>query len=96
MSVTVIDDDWVRTHDEARDLLRYAALGATVIIERVQREHTPDVRQFAIVLDAAPGHAVSAADAYSLPCLAKPLALRARALCDRGRESLAVARKGIV
>lgn len=96
MSVTVIDDDFIRTHDEAAELLRYTALGATVIIERVQREHTPDVRQFSIVLDAAPNHALGAADAYSLPCLATPLAKRVRALCDRGRESLAVARKGIV
>lgn len=96
MSVTVIDDEMIRTHDEAADLLRYAALGATVIIERLPREHTPELRQYTVVLDAAPGHAVSAADAYSLPCLATPLAKRVRALCDRGRESLAVARKGIV
>lgn len=92
MSVTVIDDDWIRTYDEARDLLKYAALGATVIIERVQREHTPDTRMFTVVLDAAPGHAVSAADAYALPCLAAPLARRARDLCERGRASLAYAR----
>ncbi|MBL0219652.1 MAG: hypothetical protein IPQ07_38030 [Myxococcales bacterium] len=90
--MTVIDDDWIRTHDEARDALRYAALGATVIIERVQREHTPDTRSFTVVLDAAPNHAVSAADAYSLPCLAAPLMRRARTLCDRARQSLVYAK----
>lgn len=92
MSVTVVDDDWIRTHDEARDALRYAAIGATVVIERVQREHSPESRMFTLVLDAAPGHAVSAADAYSLPCLAAPLMRRARDLCERGRKSLAYSR----
>lgn len=89
MSVTVIDDDWIRTHDEARDALKYSAIGATVIIERIEREHTPEVRQFTVVVDAAPGHAVSAADAYALPCLAEPLMRRVRTLCDRARTSLA-------
>jgi len=92
MSVTVVDDDWIRTHDEARDALRYAAIGATVVIELPAREHVPETRMFTIVVDAAPGHSVSAADAYSLPCLAAPLMRRARTLCDRARRSLAYAK----
>ena len=89
MSVTVPDDELVRTHDEARELLKYAALGATVIIERPRVEHQPHVRTFTLVLDAAPHHAVNALDVYSLPCNARVLAKRARTLCDRGQQSIA-------
>lgn len=78
--ITVADDDIVRTHDEARELLRYAAIGAQVLLEPC-RPPAPDWRRFTVVLDFAPHHATSAADSYSLPCQAGPLARRARELC---------------
>ena len=93
MRVTVIDDQWVRTHDEARDLLRYAALGATVILEPLREGRSPDARSYTLVLDGAVDYALSVADAYSLPCLAGPLAARARALCDTATRALAAHRR---
>lgn len=87
--------DWVTTHDSARELLRYAALGATVMIEPLRSEHRrPESRAFTVVLDGATDYAVNAADAYSLPCLAEPLARRVRALCDDATRVLAHKRKG--
>ena len=88
MKVTVPDDDWVRTHDEARELLRYTALGATVVIEPVEVEHSPESRRFTVVLDAAPDFATSSAEIYSLPCLARPIQRRVRTLCERAWEAL--------
>lgn len=93
MTCTALDDGWLRTHDEAAQLLRYATIGATVLIERLPREHTPDLRQYTIVLDGAAEYAVSAADAYALPCLAAPLARRARDLCDSAVAALAAHRR---
>lgn len=90
--VTVIDDQWIRTHDEARDLLKYSVIGATVVIERVEREHCPETRAFTVVLDGATDFATSVADCYSLPCLAGPLARRARDLADKGTKTLAAHR----
>lgn len=88
--VTTHDDDLVRTHDEARELLKYAAPGATVVIEPC-RPPAPDWRKFTVVLDVAPGYATSAGDAYSLPCLGAPLQRRIVELCERSLKT-AVAR----
>lgn len=86
--ITVRDDDWVRTHDELQQLLRYACLGATVIVERIEREHQPSMGRFTVVLDAAEEIATSSAEVYALPCLGAPIARRARNLCDRAVEAL--------
>lgn len=88
MTVMMVDDGWVRTHDEMRELLRYTAIGATVVIERIEVEHAPDARRFTVVLDAAPDFATSCAEIYSLPCLAEPMQLRLRNLCERAWEAL--------
>lgn len=87
-TVTVRDDDWIRTHDEAEQLLRYACLGATVIVERVEREHQPSMRRWTVVLDAAEQLATSAVEIYALPCLGAPLARRARNLCNAAQDAL--------
>lgn len=88
MSVTVPDDDWIRSHDEAEQLLRYACLGATVVIEPIHGERVPESRRFTVVLDAAPEFATSCQEIYSLPALGGPIARRARTLCDRAVEAL--------
>lgn len=93
MRVTAMDDGLVRTHEEAAQLIRYAALGATVVfdpLKRSKRAHTVQAsREFTLVLDAAPDHAVNACDIYSLPCKANKLAQRVRELCDTARAALA-------
>jgi hypothetical protein len=87
-AVTVPDDDWIRSHDEARELLRYACLGATVIVEPIAREHQPSMRRWTVVLDGAEQLATSSVEIYALPCLGAPLARRARNLCDAAQEAL--------
>ncbi len=87
-TVTVPDDDWVRSHEEARQLLRYACLGATVIVEPVEREHQPSMGRWTVVLDAAETLATSSAEIYALPCLGAPLARRARTLCNDAQDAL--------
>ncbi len=93
MSVTVCDDGWLRTHDDAHSLLKYVALGATVMYPRLGKAKTLDAlgatREFLVVLDGAPGFSVNSRDLYSLPCRADALALRVRAICDAGKRALA-------
>lgn len=93
MKITALSDGWVRTHEEAANLLRYAALGATVVFDPLRRAKTrqaiESTREFTIVLDAAPHHAVNHTDMYSLPCKADRLAARAREICTAGRACLA-------
>lgn len=91
MGVTVKADDWVRSHDEVREVLRYAAIGATAIVEPVSPERPQD-GQWTLVLDAAPHHAVSARDLYSLPILGEPLQRRAAELLAAAGEALRRAR----
>lgn len=86
------NDGLVRTHDAARELLRYAVPGATVVIEPVWPP-APNARQWAMVLDAAPTHAVQAFDTYSLPVPADVLYRRARTLAEEGLRSLATHRR---
>lgn len=86
--VTVTDDDWVRSHEEVRQLLHYACLGATVIVEPIEREHQPSMGRWTVVLDAAETLATSSAEIYALPCLGAPLAHRARNLCNDAQEAL--------
>jgi hypothetical protein len=88
----VDDEGLVRTHDAARELLRYAVPGATVVIEPVWPPH-PTARQWAMVLDAAPSHAVQAFDTYTLPVTAESLYRRARTLAEEGLRSLAEHRR---
>lgn len=87
--VTVKDDDWVRSHDEARELFRYTAIGATVVVEPLTAEDlTPATRRFTVVLDAAPDFATSCQDIYVLPFLGAPMQARLRSLCTRAWEAL--------
>lgn len=67
----------VRTHDEALDLLRYAALGARVEVERIPG--SPSAARYAVSVDGVEPHLAT----YSLPVLAEPLARHARTLADR-------------
>lgn len=93
MRVTAMDDGLVRTHEEAAQLIRYAALGATVVFDPLKRTKRASVadatREFTLVMDAAPNHAVNARDLYALPCKAGRLAARVRELCDTARAALA-------
>lgn len=93
MRVTTVDDGLVRTHEEAAQLIRYAALGATVVFDPLKvskRKSAVDAtREFTLVLDAAPNHAVNARDMYALPCKADRLAERVRTLCNSAQAALA-------
>jgi hypothetical protein len=95
MTVMAKDDGWVRSHEEAATLMRYSALGATVIIDPLvtAQSKRPDMlsatRQFTLVLDAAPYLAVNARDFYTLPCKANRLGARVRELCNIAQASLA-------
>jgi hypothetical protein len=90
--ITANDDGWVRTHDDMRALLKYAALGATVIfdpVKRAKRHSAQDAsREFTVVLDAAPHHAVNHTDIYALPCRAAPMFRRVRDLCDTAQRCI--------
>lgn len=88
--VTVADDDWVRSHDEARELFRYTVPGATVVVEPLEgaRDLTPQTRRITLVLDAAPDFATACQDLYVLPFLGRPMQARVRALAERGWEAL--------
>jgi hypothetical protein len=93
MRITMMDDGLVHTHDDAAALIRYAALGATVVFDplrQTKRKSSADsTREFTLVLDAAPAHAVNARDLYALPCKAHRLAARVRDLCESARAALA-------
>lgn len=83
------DDGMVHTHDDARDLMKYAALGATVLIEPFDLDDLPGARRYTVVLDAAPYDAANAADMYHLPVNARVLAQRVRQIADDARTALA-------
>ncbi len=80
------DDGWLRTHDEARDLLTYAVPGARVTFSRVARPGTQQgnaqARRFQITVRRVGREPLETFDLYTLPCLAEPLARRARELAD--------------
>lgn len=80
--ITAPDDGWVRTHDDALDLLRAAASGARVRVSRIssQDRAAERARRYEVLLDRIGGSA-SQADLYSLPCLASPLTRRVMDLC---------------
>lgn len=77
--------DMVRTHDDALALLRYAVPGAIVELAPIWRPGSSQdearTRRYTITVPAARVR-VSDGDVYSLPCLAEPLARRARELAD--------------
>lgn len=80
-------DEWITTHDAARELLSYATIGASVIIEPIWPP-SPAARQWALVLDAAPQDTPSRGEVYSLPCRAADLARRARTLASDAYAAL--------
>ena len=88
MTVTMRDDDLIRTHDEAEQLLRYAIPGAHVSIEPIAGEHagTPNAmsatRRYVIQVPRIGRVALAPVALYSLPCLGAPLARHARELAD--------------
>lgn len=79
-------DDWVTTHDGARELLTYAVPGARVRLSPVAlpgtREANAKARRYQITVPRLGREPVETADLYTLPCLAGPLARRARQLAD--------------
>lgn len=91
--ITIRDDDWIRTHDEAAQLLRYAIPGARVEVEPIReaREGDNDTRQaarrFRITVERIGREPMSTADIYALPCLGEPLARRARELADHAAKA---------
>lgn len=84
--VTAPDDGWLRTHDEARELLTYAVPGARVTLAPVAGPGTPkgaaQARRYQITVRRIGHDPLPTADTYTLPCLAEPLARRARELAD--------------
>lgn len=86
--IQAVDEELVQTHDAARELLKYAVPGATVVIEPVWPPH-PNARMWTLVLDSAPHHAVQALDTYTLPVRADALYRRARTLAEDGARSIA-------
>lgn len=78
--------DWLRTHDDALDLLRAAVPGAVVELAPT-RAGGEGARAYQITLVGARIR-VSGGDTYHLPCLAAPIARRAREIADGLRESV--------
>jgi hypothetical protein len=77
---------WLRTHDDALDLLRYAVPGA--VIELAPTRGGGDAaRAYQITLLGARIR-VSGGDTYHLPCLAAPIARRAREIADGLRDAV--------
>jgi hypothetical protein len=77
VSVTVRDDDVLRTHDEAYALLRYVVTGATVRIYR--REHGREKsRSYEITVRPHGREDVAVLGSYALPVRAAALASDAR------------------
>lgn len=81
-----MDDDWIHTHDSARELLTYAVPGARVKLSPVALPGTTagnaKARRYQITVRRLGRDPIETADLYTLPCLAAPLARRARALAD--------------
>lgn len=75
MTVTTRDDDMIRTHDEASELLRYAVPGAEVSIEPISGEHAGTAnamsatRRYVIRVPRIGRVALAPVALYSLPCL---------------------------
>lgn len=96
MPITQSDDGWIRTHEDARQCLKYASIGATVVFNRLGHKGGATEteaglaasREYTLVLDGAPKFALNAFDAYSLPCRADKLIARARLLCESGKRAL--------
>ncbi len=97
MGVVAIDDGWVRTHDEVSELLRYAVPGADVRLSPVALPGNPRgnarARCYQISLRRIGRDPVPTADTYTLPCLAAPLARRARELADNAEKLASIARE---
>jgi NADPH-dependent 2,4-dienoyl-CoA reductase/sulfur reductase-like enzyme len=80
MTVTTTDDGFVRTHEDARRLLRYAVPGARVTFEmKTARScgYEISVRQHGLPDLCVVG-------SYTLPCLADRIASHARAQVEAG------------
>lgn len=76
---------WLRTHDDALDLLRYAVPGAVIELAPT-RGGGDGARAYQITLVGARVR-VSGGDTYHLPCLAAPIARRAREIADGLRDA---------
>lgn len=77
----------INSHDTAREALKYAVPGCTVVIEPLKPPR-PNSRVYTLVLDSAPEHALSDGDVYALPCDAEALIRRAVQLCRAGEASI--------
>lgn len=87
--ITAPDDGWVRTHDEVGELLRYAVPGAQVKLSPValpgNAHGNARARRYQITVRRIGREPLPTADTYTLPCLAAPLARRARELADHAQ-----------
>lgn len=86
MTARVVDDGWIRTHDDALALLRYAVPGARVGLAPVRldsRRTAQAARRYEITVHALGREPVTTGDLYHLPLRAEPLARRAREIADR-------------
>ena len=86
MKVTQADDGMVRSHEEAVQVLRYAALGADVrtlpVFEPGTTRTNASTRRYEIRLPRLGGHLVAPCDVYKLPIPAADLARRAREVAE--------------
>lgn len=80
-------DDYVRTHDGARELLTYAVPGARVTIGRVADAGSPEAdaatRRYEITVPRLGRTPVTVCAVYALPVHAGTLARSARLAADR-------------
>lgn len=91
MSVHVIDDGMVRTHDDALALLRAAVPGGEVRVYPVMQpgdaRSAAACRRYEIRLPRLGGYVTSDADLYHLPTAAAPLERRAKVLAETARSA---------
>lgn len=89
--ITTRDDDLVRSHDEALQVLRYAAPGVDVRTYPVASPGTAEsataCRRYELLVPRLGGLVVSAADLYHLPTRAAGLTRRARELAEAAWRS---------
>ena len=91
MTATTNDDDMVRTHDEAAQVLRWAVPGAAVdVVPMRPGPGAERARRYVVTLARLGHREVSRIDVYALPMRADALARRARELADTAAKAAEV------
>lgn len=87
MTITVNNDDRVRSHEEALQVLRYAVPGASVELHHVKSQPGSErFRSYTIHLQTIGFLPVTTGDLYSLPCRASSIASRAKELAELAHQ----------